>query len=366
MGKKISNPISRIRASSASSSSMDSSSSSSMMDEGEKGTTKKTTTRGGRRKSTTKRKSTTAQKEDSTDASLVSSSEVTLALKENLEKLKSEALEASETAISLLQSTEQMKLFCSSKDAEGDIVEFTVPQTPVCGAPVKIFLDAAKSAALKDNQKTWEEGVVCTVGFNEWQLGEAVDVEMTQIPETSWFECTLPSALSAEAFEIDYVFKTKSGDAYENNNQQNFVKETMFPRKTKQELLDEEELKRTDAEDEQKAVEIISRIQSSVAERQEKSFTKFEKYERTIFETESGEKLTQGYATKQKIFWNKAQNPIGGYECSKLKAHVGFSSWMNGVEQIQEMTPVAPSEKFPLDEQNCWFEFIVQVPNFAT
>lgn len=343
------------------------------MDEGEKGTTKAatkkttTTTRGGgRRKSTTKRKSTTAQKEDS-DA-LVSSSEVTtLALmKENLEKLKSEALEASETAISLLQSTEQMKLFCSSKDAEGDVLEFTVPQTPVCGAPVKIFLDAAKSAALKDNQKTWEEGVVCTVGFNEWQLGEAVDVEMTQIPETSWFECTLPSALSAEAFEIDYVFKTKSGDAYENNNQQNFVKETMFPRKTKQELLDEEELKRTDAEDEQKAVEIISRIQSSVAERQEKSFTKFEKYERTIFETESGEKLTQGYATKQKIFWNKAQNPIGGYECSKLKAHVGFSSWMNGVEQIQEMTPVAPSEKFPLDEQNCWFEFIVQVPKFAT
>ena len=58
--------------------------------------------------------------------------------------------------------------------------------------------------------KDGEEGVTCTVGFNEWQFGEAVDVEMTQIPETSWFECTLPGGeLSAEAFEIEYVFKTK-------------------------------------------------------------------------------------------------------------------------------------------------------------
>ena len=76
--------------------------------------------------------------------------------------------------------------------------------------------------------------------------------------------------------------------AYENNNEQNFTKETMFPRKTKKELLEEEELKRTDKEDEQNAAEIISRIQTSIEERQEKSFTKFEKYERTIFETESG------------------------------------------------------------------------------
>ena len=282
------------------------------------------------------------------------------------EKLKGEALKAASDAISLLQSYEQMQFLCNTKE-EDNVKEFTVPSTPVCGAPVKIFLDASKSSSLRENSKTWEEGVTCTVGFNEWQFGEAVDVEMTQIPETSWFECTLPGGeLSAEAFEIEYVFKTKSGDAYENNNEQNFTKETMFPRKTKKELLEEEELKRTDKEDEQNAAEIISRIQTSIEERQEKSFTKFEKYARTIFETESGEKLTQGYATKQKIAWNKAQNPIGGFACSSLKAHCGFSNWMNGVEQVQEMTPIAPSEKFPADEQNCWFEFIVQVPKFAT
>ena len=178
-------------------------------------------------------------------------------------------------------------------------------------APVKVFFDAAKSASLKDNRTTWEDGVVCTVGCNEWQLGETVDVEMTQIPETSWFECTLRRTGRTTRFQIDYVFKTKNGECYENNDQQNFAKETLFPRKTKRELLDEEELKRTDREDEQEAAEMISRIQSSIDERQEKSFTTFEKYSRTIFRNQIGRQIDAGYAKKQKMVWNKAQNPIG-------------------------------------------------------
>ena len=39
---------------------------------------------------------------------------------------------------------------------------------------------------------------------------------------------------------------------------------------------------------------------------------------------------------------------------------------MNGVEQVAEMRQMTPSKKYPLDENNCWFEFIVQVPKFAT
>ena len=323
-----------------------------------------------------KKKPPPSEKKKNTKAKTKTEKTTTLT-PQRLKKMKAEALDAAFTAIRLLDddddatknsTKERARALCSRKDDEEEksILEFTVPHVPVCGAPVKVFFDAAKSASLKDNRTTWEDGVVCTVGCNEWQLGETVDVEMTQIPETSWFECTLPANVSDDAFQIDYVFKTKNGECYENNDQQNFAKETLFPRKTKRELLDEEELKRTDREDEQKAADMISRIQSSIDERQEKSFTTFEKYSRTIFETKSGDKLTQGYAKKQKIVWNKAQNPIGGYECSRLKAHVGFSNWMNGVEQVAEMRQMTPSKKYPLDENNCWFEFIVQVPKFAT
>ena len=62
-----------------------------------------------------------------------------------------------------------------------------------------------------------------------------------------------------------YVFKTKNGECYENNDQQNFAKETLFPRKTKRELLDEEELNAR-IERMNKKPEMISRIQSSIDE----------------------------------------------------------------------------------------------------
>ena len=51
------------------------------------------------------------------------------------EKLKGEALKAASDAISLLQSYEQMQFLCNTKE-DKDVKEFTVPSTPVCGAPV--------------------------------------------------------------------------------------------------------------------------------------------------------------------------------------------------------------------------------------
>ena len=59
------------------------------------------------------------------------------------EKLKGEALKAASDAISLLQSYEQMQFLCNTKE-DKDVKEFTVPSTPVCGAPVKIFLGGFK------------------------------------------------------------------------------------------------------------------------------------------------------------------------------------------------------------------------------
>ena len=78
------------------------------------------------------------------------------------EKLKGEALKAASDAISLLQSYEQMQFLCNTKE-DKDVKEFTVPSTPVCGAPVKIFLDASKSSSLRENSKTWEEGLTLSL-----------------------------------------------------------------------------------------------------------------------------------------------------------------------------------------------------------
>jgi len=329
-------------------------------DDGGNSSKKKMTANAAKDKGTSRRRRKSAP--SSTSTSDESVDDLALVLNEIEGSERQKAIDRARARVQEMKEDEKkMKVLC---DENNDLIEFTVPQEPVCGAPLMFFFDAKKSENLRE--KAWEVGVSMTVSANDWADLDVEDVSMEQIPDSSWFQCTLMNDIDINKYCLDYVFKTKDKSAYENNKEKNFKRETLFAKKTREEIMEENELKRTDEEDERVASEKIANITSEITNRQNASFVSFEKYNRLIFETVTKEKLTQGYATKQKIIWNKAQNPIGGFECQKLKAHIGFSNWMNGVEQIVEMTPLPVSAEKPLDENNCWFEFTIQVPKFAT
>ena len=73
------------------------------------------------------------------------------------------------------------------------------------------------------------------------------------------------------------------------------------------------------------------------------------KYGRTVCKTSTGAPGVAG--STERIFWNKAMNPIGGDDAEKLVMHVGFNGWLRGVEDKREMTR-ATSRTRPGDENN--------------
>ena len=133
----------------------------------------------------------------------------------------------------------------------------------------------------------------------------------------------------------------------------------------KRKSCSKEELKRTDKEDEQSAVEIISRIQTSIEERQRRVLRNL-KSTRTIFETRIGEKLTQRVRDETENRVEQSAKSNRWFCVFFVESALRFLKLDERRRASPRDDADPPSEKFPADEQNCWFEFIVQVPKFAT
>jgi len=81
----------------------------------------------------------------------------------------------------------------------------------------------------------------------------------------------------------------------------------------------------------------------------------YEKYGSTVCKTSTGAPGVAG--STERIFWNKAMNPIGGDDAEKLVMHVGFNGWLRGVEDKREMTRASGESR---DENNDWW--VADVP----
>ena len=155
------------------------------------------------------------------------------------------------------------------------------------------------------------------------------------------------------AYEVSFVFKG-DGEAYEKDNGRDFSMEVEFG-PTPDEFV--EIMKMVAVEDAAKmaADSIVDSEMRLARDGVSGVGATYEKYGRTVCKTSTGAPGVAG--STERIFWNKAMNPIGGDDAEKLVMHVGFNGWLRGVEDKREMTRALGESR---DENNDWW--VADVP----
>jgi starch synthase len=221
-----------------------------------------------------------------------------------------------------------------------DVKAFTVPATLVAGAPARVFVNVDASGALRE-----ASGVTALGGCNGWRCG-AFERSMTRVSGTPWMYADID--VDENAYEMTYVFKNDGTSAYENNDSRDFtaaVEHGPTPEEFAEILkllaIDERARAEANAEVDREMSMTSSDVGAGVT---------LEKYGRTIVKTPNGEPLSSG--SKTQVFWNKAQNPIGGADATSLIMHVGYNEWIRGVEEKFTMRRASGEAQ---DENNDWW-----------
>lgn len=222
---------------------------------------------------------------------------------------------------------------------------FTVPAVPVAGAPVRVFADVERADALRSASERTLVG-----GYNQWKIG-SFEKAMERVEGTSWVYVDVD--VDERAYEMSFVFRG-DGQAYEKDEGQDFVAAVDFG-PTPEEFV--EILKVV-------AMEDAARADANAIVDAEMAFARdgvagvgatFEKYGRLICKTSTGDAGVAG--STERVFWNKALNPIGGDDAEKLIMHVGFNGWMRGVEEKLTLVRATGETR---DENNDWW--VADVP----
>jgi len=236
------------------------------------------------------------------------------------------------------RSDEEDVRACRTRGA--DERAFTSPSPVRAGARARVYVNTANSDALRHAGKVTVVG-----GCNGWRCG-AYERGMTEVRGTTWMKADID--VDANAYEMAYVFKNDGTKKYENNNSHDFTVGVEYG-PTKEEF---EEILKLNAVDEAARAEADAEVnrEMSMASSNTGAGAKFEKYGRTIVRTATGEPLVSG--TTASVFWNKAQNPIGGADVESLVMHVGYNEWIRGVE---EKVPMRRASGQAQDVNNDWW-----------
>ena len=222
---------------------------------------------------------------------------------------------------------------------------FAAPVTPVAGGPARIFVDVERADALRSASARTLIG-----GCNDWTVGK-FETPMKRVEGTSWYYADVD--VDARAYKVSFVFKG-DGEAYEKDNGRDFSMEVEFG-PTPDEFV--EIMKMVAVEDAAKmaADSIVDSEMRLARDGVSGVGATYEKYGRTVCKTSTGAPGVAG--STERIFWNKAMNPIGGDDAEKLVMHVGFNGWLRGVEDKREMTRASGESR---DENNDWW--VADVP----
>ena len=218
---------------------------------------------------------------------------------------------------------------------------FCVPETPVAGAPMRVFVDRERGDAVRG-----ANGVTLIGGCNSWRVGR-FEKEMTPVDGTTWMYADVD--VDARAYSVSYVFKGDENN-YEKDDGKDFESEVACG-PTPEEFVEIMKLAALEDEARRAADEQIEAERAMARDGGAPGVGgRYEKYGRIICKTASGEPGASG--ATERIYWNKALNPIGGADATALIMHVGHNGWANGVEKKVTMTRAADQ---PSDENNEWW-----------